>query len=65
MSKKEWIQATVHCPNCGEIVTGYRDKAGCAKMQCINCQANVVAKQMSRRHERIDLFAPNGQIALN
>lgn len=65
MPKKEWVQASIHCPSCGTIVTGYRDKEGCAKMQCATCQCNMVTKQVSRRHERIDLYAPQGQIAIN
>ena len=65
MPREKWIRAIVHCPNCGTIVTGYRDKEGSAKMQCATCQAIMVTKRVSRRHERIDLYAPQGQIAIN
>ena len=65
MAREKWIPAIIHCPNCGTIVTGYRDDKGCAKIHCETCQANMVTKQVSRRHERIDLFAPQGQVSIN
>ena len=64
MAANEWVQAILHCPNCGSIVTGYRDKEGYAKIQCLTCQVNIVSKRISRRHERIDLYAPQGQVAV-
>lgn len=58
---EEWTPFSWHCPNCGKIVSGYRGTDGRIKVQCINCRVVMSRKIMGRRHDTIDLYAPEGQ----
>lgn len=60
-----WIPTIRICHNCGEKITGYRSKNGVLKIQCPKCRACMVCKSMSRTHERVDVFAPPGEIIDN
>ncbi len=57
----EWKPVQWHCANCGSIVMGVRNSEGIVKVKCSHCQAVMVAKAMGRRHDRIDIYAPQGQ----
>lgn len=56
--ENDWMQTIRICHNCGQKITGYRKKDGLLKIQCPVCGACMVCKFMSRRHERIDVYAP-------
>ena len=58
---EEWIPFSWHCPNCGSIVTGYKNQNGDIKVQCGRCKTVMVRRLKNRRHDTIDLFAPEGQ----
>ena len=58
---EEWIPFSWHCPNCGSIVTGYKNQNGDIKVQCGRCRAFMVRRPKNPRHDTIDLFAPEGQ----
>ena len=50
-----------HCPNCGSLVMGVRNKEGLVKVECTTCSSVMVSRMMGRRHDRIDIYAPTGQ----
>lgn len=53
-----------HCANCGALVMGMRNSDGIVKARCPKCQAVMVSKQMGRRHDRIDIYAPPGEMRM-
>ncbi|MCD7778902.1 MAG: hypothetical protein LUH47_10465 [Clostridiales bacterium] len=60
--KEEWIPFRWHCPNCGVLVTGYKNKQGTIKVECKRCRSVMVRKLMGVRHDCIDIYAPKGQV---
>lgn len=63
MQEKEiWRPFSWHCPNCGEISVGYKNSSGTIKVECSKCHAVMVRKVMGRRHDRIDIYAPKGEV---
>ena len=56
-----WNPIQIHCPNCGTIITGYKNNEGTLKLECRICRVKMIYKQMGRRHDRIDIYAPEGQ----
>ena len=63
MQEKEiWRPFSWHCPNCGEISVGYKNSSGTIKVECSKCHAVMVRKVMGRRHNRIDIYAPKGEV---
>ena len=54
--------AVMECPNCGEISVGYKNSSGTIKVECSKCHAVMVRKVMGRRHDRIDIYAPKGEV---
>lgn len=59
--KDEWVPFSWHCSNCGAIVAGYKNEKGTIKVECKKCGVVMVRSFKGRRHDTIDLFAPNGQ----
>lgn len=60
--KLTWKQSALHCPNCGGLVSGSRNIEGQIRFQCYLCGVRIVLKQMGRRHDRIDVYARDGQV---
>lgn len=56
-----WVPFSWYCSNCGAIVTGYKNQNNDIKVQCSRCQVVMVRRFKSRKHDTIDLFAPEGQ----
>lgn len=52
---------SVCCPNCHEINHGLEDRDGIVRITCKCCKSVMVQKRMGRRHNRIDVYAPEGQ----
>lgn len=48
--------------NCGALLYGYRNDEGKIKYECKRCGTVAVRVQKGRRHDKIDLYAPEGQI---
>ena len=44
-----WKPYPMFCPNCGKI-----------KYECSKCMIKFVRVQKSRRHDTIDIYAPDG-----
>lgn len=63
--QNDWKPAIRLCHNCGQKITGYRSKDGLLKLQCPICRACMVCKTMSRRHERVDVYAPPNEVIDN
>lgn len=57
-----WRPFSWHCPNCGEISVGYQNAQSTIKVECRCCHTVMVRKVMGRRHDRIDIYAPKGQV---
>lgn len=56
----EWVPFSWHCPNCGALVTGYKNAQGTIKLECERCRVVMVRSFKGRRHDSIDLYAPVG-----
>ena len=63
-TKDTWYPFSWHCPNCGCQLTGYKNAAGMIKVECKICHSVSVRKVMGRRHNRIDVYAPQGQVTI-
>ena len=38
----EWVPFSWHCPNCGALVTGYKNAQGTIKLECERCRVVMV-----------------------
>lgn len=56
--ENQWTPIKRICSNCGRKIIGFKTKGGLLKVQCPSCHTCMVSKRMSRRHERIDVYAP-------
>ena len=59
---KDWMVSKKICINCGQVLTGYRNAQGLVKFRCPKCGLCMVSKLISRRHEKIDVFATANEI---
>ena len=57
-----WYPFSWYCPNCGDLTRGYKNKEGTIKVECGSCHAVMVRTFKGRRHNRIDIYAPVGEI---
>ena len=62
VTKDNWTPIPMYCSNCGELLYGYRNDEGKIKYECKRCGTVAVRVQKGRRHDKIDLYAPEGQI---
>ena len=53
------------CPNCHKKIIVMQDADGVAKWVCPRCGTKTVSKLITRRHIQMDIYAPQGQVALN
>lgn len=49
-----------YCINCGHILTGYKRNDDKVKITCIKCGSEQIMQSLSRRHNRLDSYAPKG-----
>jgi len=62
MSKHDgWVSLSWHCSNCGNIVVGFKNEKGDIKVECKKCHVVMIRTIKGRRHDTIDLYAPNDQ----
>ena len=59
--QEQWVSFSWHCPNCGMIVVGVKNSDGTIKVQCRHCGTAMVRRIKGRRHDTIDLYAPQNQ----
>ena len=58
---EKWTPVARFCSNCGKKIIGYRSSDGLLKVQCQYCGVVYVSKRISRRKERVEITAPEGQ----
>lgn len=63
--ENQWLPTIRLCNNCGRKITGNRNKDGLLKIKCPFCFTSMVSKVISRRHERIDVYAPLDEVIDN
>ena len=49
-----------HCINCGHILTGFKRNDNKVKITCNKCGSEQIMQSLSRRHNRLDSYAPKG-----
>jgi len=37
--RDDWSSFSRHCPNCGDLVTGYKNREGFIKVECGTCHS--------------------------
>ena len=62
VTNDNWTPIPMYCSNCGELLYGYRNDEGKIKYECKRCGTVAVRVQKGRRHDKIDLYAPEGQV---
>ena len=61
MRQEQWVSFSWYCPNCGKIVVGYKGSDGTIKVLCKCCGTTMIRRIRGRRHDTIDLYAPQNQ----
>ena len=57
----DWRIYTWYCPNCKEEVAGLKNKKNQIKVKCSRRGAGMIRTVVGRRHDVIDIYAPNGE----
>lgn len=55
-----WRPFISYCPNCSNKLVGFPDESGMVRIRCRKCMAEVKRKRLGRKHDRLDLYAPEG-----
>lgn len=50
----------MHCPNCQAVICGTRGEDGRIRSRCTSCGTLTVRTIKSRRHDVLDIYAPEG-----
>ena len=53
---QDWKPFSWYCPDCGELVTGYKGNDGIIKVSCKSCYVVMIREVKSRRHDTIDVY---------
>ena len=56
---QDWKIYSWYCPNCKAEVCGIKDKKNQIKAKCERCGVQMVRKFIGRRHQQIEIYAPN------
>ena len=60
------VPVSMHCPNCGHKVTGYKDNEGGIRIQCGRCKSVIFSKHHQKKRETvIRVIAPDIQAQYN
>ena len=62
VTNDNWTPIPMYYSNCGALLYGYRNDEGKIKYECKRCGTVAVRVQKGRRHDKIDLYAPEGQV---
>lgn len=54
-----WIKEAMYCPNCGNLVMGYRNTKGLVKKRCERCGVLLYSKRITRRRIDIQVNKPS------
>lgn len=44
---------SIHCPNCGHKITGYKDESGGLRIQCSRCRVVMYSKYHAKKGETL------------
>lgn len=59
---EQWKAFSWHCPNCGTIVTGYRNSKGTIKTECNKCHCVMVRITKRRQVNEISIYPPKSRV---
>ena len=59
---EQWKPFSWHCPNCGTIVTGYRNSKGSIKTECDKCHCVMVRITKRREVNEISIYPPKSRV---
>ncbi|MCC8081456.1 MAG: hypothetical protein LUI14_11415 [Lachnospiraceae bacterium] len=62
--RDDWSSFSWYCPNCGGLVTGYKNREGFIKVECGTCHSIMVRRLKNHRHNNIDIFTPIGIVEM-
>lgn len=54
-------QVTTVCVKCKKDIPGTKEADGSVRAKCPYCGMIVISQRLSRRHMRLEVFAPNNQ----
>ena len=57
----DWIIYSWYCPNCKSEVAGLKNKKNQIRVKCSRCGAEMIRTIIGRRHDVIDIYAPDGE----
>lgn len=58
---EDWTIYSWYCPNCKNEVAGLKNDKNQIRVKCGMCGVEMVRTLKGRRHDVIDLYAPDGQ----
>lgn len=56
---EDWTIYSWYCPNCKNEVAGLKNEKNQIKAKCEKCGAKMVRTLKGRRHDVIDIYAPD------
>jgi len=56
---EDWTIYSWYCPNCKNEVAGLKNEKNQIKVKCKVCGARMVRTLKGRRHDVIDIYAPD------
>ncbi len=62
---EDWTIYSWYCPNCKNEVAGLKNDKNQIRVKCGRCGVEMVRTVKGRRHDVIDLYAPEGQERLD
>jgi len=62
---EDWTIYSWYCPNCKNEVAGLKNDKNQIRVKCGMCGVEMVRTVKGRRHDVIDLYAPEGQERLD
>lgn len=57
-TNSEWMPYRCYCPNCGNLLVGYKNNEGTVKYSCDKCLVHVVRREKSRRRVLFETIPP-------
>ena len=58
---EDWTIYSWYCPNCKNEVAGLKNDKNQIRVKCEMCGVEMVRTVKGRRHDVIDIYAPDGQ----
>ncbi|HCI59336.1 MAG TPA: hypothetical protein DE313_00805 [Ruminococcus sp.] len=58
MTNNEWKPYRCYCPNCGNLLIGYKNNENTVKYSCSQCKIHVIRREKGRRSILFETFKP-------